>query len=260
MPFALDFGAQPSHLKTVIMATKCVHLAILLVLSIMRVGAFLHAPLFVSRRSQVASPSSHFFSARDDSVSSSKEADGPIVDRDVHVRVLNDSLERHIGKGIRDFTGTSCEEADCWDDIHTSTRYALHSNGATNDLDGPVNNYGNFGALGAFEMTYPQFTRMPASRMANPGLDQEEWSQVLQRVQSMGKEGFLQNYQGFRCTVNQTPFFIRDALVSLHIICATQYQNLHHTSQSNTSCCRSGIASTTTASIADKPSFSIERR
>ena len=149
-----------------------------------------------------------------------KKSDGPIVDRDEHVRILNDSLERHIGKGLRGFTDTSCDEPDCWDDIHTSTRYALHSHGAKNDLDGPVNNYGNFGALGAFEMTFSQFTRIPAGRVANPGLDQEEWSQVLQRVQSMKKEGFLQSYKGFRCTVNQISFFIRDAmvrfLVSMH--------------------------------------------
>jgi hypothetical protein len=80
-------------------------------------------------------------------------------------------------------------------------------------LDGPVNNYGNFGALGAFEMTYSQFTRIPAGRVANPGLDQEEWSQVLQRVRSMKKEGFLQSYKGFRCTIKQISFFIRDAMV-----------------------------------------------
>jgi hypothetical protein len=145
-------------------------------------------------------------------VSSSSETDGPIVDRDEHVRILNDNLEKHIGKGLRDFTQTSCD-VDCWDDVHTSTRYALLSHGAKNGLDGPVNNYGNFGALGAFQMTYPQLTAMPACRMANPGLDQEEWSQVLQKVQAMGTEGFLQNYKGFRCAVNRTPFFIRDAMV-----------------------------------------------
>ena len=149
----------------------------------------------------------------------SRETDGPIVDRDKHVGILNDNLEKHIGKGLRDFTKTTCN-VDCWDDIHTSTRYALLSHGAKNHLDGPVNNYGNFGALGAFQMTYSQLTTVPAGRMANPGLDQEEWSQMLQKVQSMGAEGFLQNYKGFRCTVNQTPFFIRDALVRSKNVCS----------------------------------------
>jgi len=62
-------------------------------------------------------------------------------------------------------------------------------------------------------MTFSQLTAMPAGRMANPGLDQEEWSQVLQKIQAMGNEGFLQSYKGFRCAVNQAPFFIRDAMV-----------------------------------------------
>lgn len=178
--------------------------------SITRTASLAPASLFASRR-VIAS---RRLLASDDSISSSsKDSDGPIVDRDEHVRILNDSLERHIGKGLRCFTDTSCDEPDCWDDIHTSTRYALHSHGAKNDVDGPVNNYGNFGALGAFEMTYSQFTRIPAGRVANPGLDQEEWSQVLQRVRSMKKEGFLQSYKGFRCTIKQISFFIRDAMV-----------------------------------------------
>jgi hypothetical protein len=170
------------------------------------------------------------------------------------VRILNDSLERHIGKGLRDFTNTTCDEPECWDDIHTSTRYALHSNGASNGLDGSVNNYGNFAALGAFEMTFSQFTRLSAGRMANPGLDQEGWSQVLQRMQSMEKQGFLQSYKGFRCTVNQKRFFIRDAMVRQLACFDNVIKKLldHYLSLIPPCFCRFGIASTTRVSITDK--------
>lgn len=186
--------------------SNCTVFIILIVLSI-TTAAF--SPVAIGTRPLSLVP---LFSTGD-SVSSPREADDRVVDRDEHVRILNDSLERHIGKGLRDFTQTTCDTDDCWDDIHTSTRYAFLSHGAKNDLDGPVNNYGNFAALGAFSMTYSQLTTIPASRMANPGLDQEEWSQVMQKVQTMGKDGFLQNYKGFRCTVDQTPFFIRNAMV-----------------------------------------------
>jgi hypothetical protein len=205
-PLCVSPFATPALFKTMFMR-NCTVFIILIVFSI-TTAAFL--PVSIGTRPSAALVP---LSSTGDSQSSSREADDRVVDRDEHVRILNDSLERHIGKGLRAFTQTTCDTDDCWDDIHTSTRYALLSHGAKNDLDGPVNNYGNFAALGAFSMTYSQLTTIPASRMANPGLDQEEWSQVLQKVQAMGKEGFLQDYKGFRCTVDQTPFFIRNAMV-----------------------------------------------
>ena len=127
------------------------------------------------------------------------------LNHDEHVRILDTNLVRHTGKTLREYTGGA--------EVQTSMRYALMSHGAWNDLDGPTNNYANFAALSAFQMTFRQLTAMPAACMANPGLDKEEWSQVLQQVRQMGKEGILQNYRGFRCTVNQTPFFVWDAMV-----------------------------------------------
>ena len=164
---------------------------------------------FLSVGTTVALPTTRIFPSRitavsttaDTSLSFSKEE----LDRDEHVRILDENLVRHTGKSLRDYTGG--------DEVQTSMRYALMSHGALNDLDGPINNYANFAALAAFQMTFKQLTAMPAGRVANPGLDQEEWSQVLQKVRQMGKEGILQNYKGFRCTVNQTPFFLRDAVV-----------------------------------------------
>lgn len=184
--------------------------------------------------------------------SSSRETPEPIIDRDEHVRILNDNLERHIGKGLRDFTKTICDTDECWDDIHTNTKYALLSHGAINDLDGPVNNYGNFAALGAFEMTWAQLTDIPATRMAKPGLDQEEWSQVLQKVRAMEKDGFLQNYKGFRCTANQSSFFIRDAMVRCAHVLLDPQSNESNRDSHLVRYCRFGIASTTTVNTMGK--------
>lgn len=175
---------------------RCI-IVILTFLSVGTTVAFLPTRIFPSRI--IVS------TATDNSLSFSREE----LDRDGHVWILDENLVRHTGKSLRDYTGGA--------EVQTSMRYALMSHGAVNDLDGATNNYANFAALSAFQMTFKQLTAMPAGRVANPGLDQEEWSQVLQKIRQMGKEGILQNYKGFRCTVNQTPFFLRDAVVRGHV-------------------------------------------
>jgi hypothetical protein len=143
------------------------------------------------------------------------QALGPVKNRDEHALILNENLKRCTGgKGILDFMelGGSLESSVAA--VLTSTRYALMSHGADNGLDGPVNNFANFAALGAFQLTYSQLTNLPACRVANPGMDQADWSHVLQSIREMGKSGFMSNYNGFRTTVDLIPFYIRGALVS----------------------------------------------
>ena len=146
---------------------------------------------------------------------------GPVKDRDEHLRYLDQSFKYYTnGKGIMDFLEMDEDEVPRrLSDIQTSKRYALMSHGAINGMDGPVINYANFGALLAFQLTFVEITDRPACRVANPGLDQANWSQVLQTIQSRGKLGFASNYSGFRCTREQIPFFIRGAMVIPSIVC-----------------------------------------
>jgi MEKHLA domain len=140
---------------------------------------------------------------------------GPAKNREEHVFILNENLERCTGgKGILDFMELEGNLESSIAAVLTSTRYALMSHGPENGLDGPVNNFANFAALGAFQLTYSQLTNLPAVRVANPGMDQADWSNVLQTIRDMGERGFMSNYNGFRTTVDLIPFYIRGALVS----------------------------------------------
>lgn len=140
---------------------------------------------------------------------------GPVKDRDEHLRYLDQSFKMYTdGKGIMDFLEEDVNDVQRQlSDIQTSTRYALMSHGAIHGMNGPMINYANFGALLAFQLSFNEMTEKSACQVANPGLDQANWSQALQTIQSRGKLGFAENYNGFRCTGDQTPFYIRGAMV-----------------------------------------------
>jgi hypothetical protein len=137
----------------------------------------------------------------------------PIQDRDAHLKILDCNLRRHTGgRGILEFMGLP--DNDAWYEIQMSSQFALTSYGKERGLDGPVINYANYGALGAYQLSYDQITKLPVKCLANAGLDQEEWFQISQRVFEMGEAGFKDNYKGFRISTDLVPFFIRDAIVS----------------------------------------------
>jgi hypothetical protein len=136
-------------------------------------------------------------------------------DRDAHVGILDKNLKRYTNRGLLEHMFGSSENYHPWDDVHMSMRFSLMSHGNVNGMDGPVNNYCNFGACSAYHLGSEQLRNMPACRMAQPGSDQQTWSAALQRLREDQAHGCLENYQGFRCTMmDQRKFYIRDALVS----------------------------------------------
>ena len=98
-----------------------------------------------------------------------------------------------------------------------SSRFCLLSHGPVNGLDGPVHNYANFGACGAFQLSRGDLLYMPAARMAEPGMDQQQWSLILERLRDEPKEGgrgCISKYSGWRCTMpDRRRFYIRDGVV-----------------------------------------------
>ena len=148
----------------------------------------------------------------------------PIQDREAHLQILDSNLRRHTGgRGILEFMGLP--DDDAWYNIQMSSQYALTSYGTERGLDGPIINYANYGALGAYQLSYDRITKLPVKCLANAGLDQEEWFQISQRVFEMGKAGFKDNYKGFQIGTDLVPFFIRDAIVSyISILCVIKGQ------------------------------------
>lgn len=152
------------------------------------------------------------------------------LDRDRHVDLLDKSLRYWTGRGLfehmypetdhdQESVGTTERRPPRheWDDVHMSSRFCLLSHGSENGLDGPVHNYANFGACGAFQLSRHDLMFMPAARMAEPGMDQREWSMILERLREEPKEGgrgYITDYRGWRCTMPyQRRFYVRDALV-----------------------------------------------
>jgi len=190
------------------------HLTILfLALSTLNIKAF--TLNFKSIRG--AFPHRQLGSQSSSATSASSAADS--IDRQDHVRILSDNLFKHTGKDLllmMDLDGNT--DSPGWqDEIHMSMRWALLSHGADNDLDGPVNNYANFGACSAFSYAQSQILNLPACRMAVPGWDQEALTQLYSRLRENNPNNVIQ-HEGFRCTSDQRRFYIRDALVRIDII------------------------------------------
>lgn len=143
-------------------------------------------------------------------------------DQTVHLSILDRNLKRFSKQGLLEWMGLlgnrndhdddSSEEG--WDDeVHMNLRFALMSHGSVNGMDGPTNNYVNFGACSAFQLSRDALLNMPACRVAAPGLDQEAWSMRLQTLRE-DPENWIDIYQGYRSTlVDGRRFYIRDAVV-----------------------------------------------
>lgn len=144
--------------------------------------------------------------------STSSDATTDTLDLAEHIAILDDNLKRHSKRGLLD--RMELEEEDDWEDtVHMSTRYALLSHGGKNGMDGPIHNYVNFGGCSAFQIGRADFLRVPAARVADPGMDQETWSMILQRLKS-DPENVVENYQGYRSTLtDRRRFYIQDAVV-----------------------------------------------
>jgi hypothetical protein len=166
-------------------------------------------------------------------------------DRDAHVAILDKNLRQWTGRGIfqhmfpsndddthDDDKDDNIDESNSttknkeekkyfeWDDIHMSNRFALLSHGAKDRLDGPVNNYANFGACGAFCISRDVILKTPAFRMAEPGFDQDEWSMKLTKLRQRSRDDSddscqcIEQFCGWRCTIpDQRRFYVKDGIV-----------------------------------------------
>lgn len=79
-----------------------------------------------------------------------------------------------------------------------------HSNGAD-----PIFNYGNQRALDVFEMSWKEFTVLPSRLSAEP-VNQIERIKLLDTVT---RDGYINNYSGIRISKSGRRFLIRDATV-----------------------------------------------
>lgn len=134
-----------------------------------------------------------------------------VQDRESHILLLDRSLRNLTGRGITDRVGSSNDDDDICA-LLTSSRYALYSHGVLKPemIDGPVNNFANFGALATFGVTYKQFVQIPSSRIAPPGFHQIQLCQTLEALelgtsriaaegtQQRGVGGFIEGYCGMR--------------------------------------------------------------
>jgi hypothetical protein len=174
--------------------------------------------------------------------SSSKEGEEETeFDRDTHLDILDKSLKQVTNGKIQgilqymfsDEDDSSWNDKHRWDDVHMSSRFGLMSHGSTNGMDGPEHNYVNFGACAAFQVSSSVLLDMPACRVAKPGSDQLAWSDCILDLraassQDDGGDGYIYNYQGFRCSLlDQRPFYIRDGLVGIYSI-NTHCQSLNY--------------------------------
>ena len=144
-----------------------------------------------------------------------------VADREEHVRLLDQSLQRLTGRGIRDRISNDNSDND-YDTILTNSRYALYSHGVLQSdmIDGAVHNYANFGALASFGVTYKQFLQIPCTRIAPPGFQQGQLDRTLQQLLSAieaeeGEMEVIEGYSGLRVRFDaqKTIFQIKDVVI-----------------------------------------------
>ena len=162
------------------------------------------------------------------------------MNRDEILEVLDKSLRQHTSLGILEQIQIMYNDDDDDDDddndlsdsdtgnesqtliipsldmIHTTMRFALVSHGKDEGtIDGALHNYANFGALSTFETRYDILLRIPARKLAPVGNHQYELEDKLQLLRNrIGGRDVVDDYNGFRCTKDQTPIYIRNGLVS----------------------------------------------
>lgn len=107
------------------------------------------------------------------------------------------------------------------EEIQSSMRFALISHGAEETVDGALHNYGNFGALAAYQVNRTIFMEIPARKMANVGLHQQQLENLLDIMKESGSDSIFGNnnalvmepYNGFRCTTNLETFYIKEGVI-----------------------------------------------
>ena len=119
-----------------------------------------------------------------------------------HIALMQDSLQRLTGKNFTDF-GLSTENLA--KALYEAPFVLLSHNTAVD----PIFNYANLTAQKLFAMNWEQFTALPSRQSAEPP-NQEERAALMETVK---KQGFIENYAGIRISKNQRRFQIKNGLI-----------------------------------------------
>lgn len=119
-----------------------------------------------------------------------------------HARLLAESYRRWTGAALLGFAaeGTALARA-----LYEAPA-ALVSHGTEPD---PIFNYGNRTALGLFEMTWEEFTRLP-SRMSAEPVHRDERRRLMEEVV---RRGVIEDYRGVRVSKSGRRFHVERATV-----------------------------------------------
>ncbi len=119
---------------------------------------------------------------------------------------LNDKRLSLIFESYQRLTGKALLPVPFDPLVMWNAAFAIVAHGTEDD---PVFFYGNQAALGLFEMSFADFTRLPSRFSAEP-LAREERARLLERV---GKQGFVDDYAGVRIARSGRRFTIANATV-----------------------------------------------
>ncbi len=119
-----------------------------------------------------------------------------------HLHLLHSSFHHYVGRNLADrpWQGESTAHA-----LDTAPFVLLSHN---TDAD-PIFTYGNKQALELFEMEWETLTQLP-SRYSAEALLREEREHLLQTV---ARQGYIDNYAGVRIASSGRRFLIRQAIV-----------------------------------------------
>jgi len=127
------------------------------------------------------------------------EANGYLAD---HVDLLRRSLRHWAGRDLIE-PGRTPDEAARW---IWDAPFVVLSHGCEAD---PILSYGNRAALGLFEITWAELTRMP-SWLTAEAPEREERARLLERVMA---QGYIDDYTGVRVSRTGRRFLIERATV-----------------------------------------------
>ena len=119
-----------------------------------------------------------------------------------HLHLLHSSFRHYVG---RDLAGLAWQGASTALALHQAP-FVLLSHNTNAD---PIFTYGNQKSLEVFEMEWEMLTQLP-SRYSAEALLREEREYLLQTV---NRQGYIDNYAGVRISSSGRRFLIRQAIV-----------------------------------------------
>jgi hypothetical protein len=119
-----------------------------------------------------------------------------------HLYLLHSSFRHYVGRDLASLSWQGTNTAQALD----TAPFVLLSHNTSAD---PIFTYGNQTALEVFEMDWETLTQLP-SRYSAEALAREEREHLLQTV---NRQGYIDNYAGVRISSTGRRFLIRQAIV-----------------------------------------------